>query len=446
MPRLRSRLRAQHGQTLPLVVLAIVALLGITGLVVDVGLAVVTKRQLQASVDLGILSGAEALPNAAAAEADALNHAQTNFDSLTHVHAGYNPTFVSSTGCVVAGCTALDKLSLTGNATSPTFFLKLFGFDHFNVSASGSACGPCDASPVAYDVVVVLDRSYSMCTGGNGGGGGSSSGVCADLANAVFGIKTLLPFFNPLTDRVGLALLSAGDNVAPFDHTGVYPCDSSNVADSNVNGKGKFYLTAGDFFDGTPASHDSWVVAPLANDFKNPDGTLNAASAVVSTLNCVQHKYWTPIAPAIQAASDELIAKSRPGVTKVIVFFSDGGGNTQPMVRDANGNATAVQSWYTPTAGNNLMPCHDAIGQADIAKAAGIVIFTIGYDLNSGGANNCNIANGGGTEPGLTARTTLQAIATDAGHFYEKATAGEVYSIFSAIGHQITSGGVRLVK
>ncbi len=37
-------------------------------------------------------------------------------------------------------------------------------------------------------------------------------------------------------------------------------------------------------------------------------------------------------------------------------------------------------------------------------------------------------------------------MATDAGQFYEKATAGEVLTIFSAIGHSITSGGVRLVK
>ncbi len=72
------------------------------------------------------------------------------------------------------------------------------------------------------------------------------------------------------------------------------------------------------------------------------------------------------------------------------------------MVRDANGDATAVQSWYAPTPGNNMMPCHDAVAQASIAKAAGIIVYTIGYDLGSGNADTCNIANGGGTEPGIT--------------------------------------------
>ncbi len=242
---------------------------------------------------------------------------------LTHDQGGYRPTFVGTAGCVVSGCSALDRVTIEARAQSPTFFLRMFGVDHFSVTASGAACGPCDASPVAYDVALVLDRSYPMCTDGNGNTNG-----CVDLANAVTGIKTLLPFFNPTTDRVALTLLSGGDNVAPFSHTAVYPCDSMNLADMSVNGKGRYFATAGDFFDGTPALHDSWVVAPLANDFKKADGTLNASSAVVSTLNCVQHKPWTPIAPAIQAATDELVAKSRPGVTKVLVFFSDGGGNT----------------------------------------------------------------------------------------------------------------------
>jgi hypothetical protein len=270
---------------------------------------------------------------------------------------------------------------------------------------------------------------------------------CIDMANAVAGIKALIPFFNTSLDRIGLVLLGSGDDKSPFDHAGPpAPCDTANVADAS-SGKGMFYKTLGDFMDGTPANHDSWVVAPLANDFKLANGALNNSSSIISTLNCVQHKYWTPIAPAIDEARQALVNSSRPGATKVIVYMGDGGANVQPMQRDSNGNPLATQSWYTPTPGNNLLPCHDAVAQAQKAKDQGIIIYTIGYDLNASSANQCSKNNTWTVETGIDARTALQQMATPGGtHFYEKATPGEVYTIFSAIGRSITSGGTRLVQ
>jgi hypothetical protein len=101
------------------------------------------------------------------------------------------------------------------------------------------------------------------------------------------------------------------------------------------------------------------------------------------------------------------------------------------------------------------MPCHDAVAQAQRAKNSGIEIFTIGYDLNASGANTCYKNNrpsdSSQVEPGIDARGVMQQMATpdatpQSKHFYEKATPGEVYSIFNAIGRQITTGGTRLVE
>jgi len=408
----------------------------------------VTKRRVQAAVDLGLLSGAQKLPDSSAAASDAFDHTRTNYllgrrrgDDNHDGQKDDDVDVTATTGCMVAGCSTPDKLIVTARAQSPTYFMKLFGVDHFDVSAQGSACGPCDSSPVSYDVIVVLDRSYSMCLSSSNAYNG-----CADMNNAVTGIKTLLPFFNPQTDRVGLVLLGSGDSASPFNHTGVYPCDSMNVNDASTQNKGRYYLTAGDMMDGTAATHDSWLVAPLASDFKNADGTLNNSSTLVSTLNCVQHKYWTPIAPAIEAARNELVSRGRPEAKKVIVYFGDGGANTQPMVRDANGNPTSAFSWYTPTAGNNLKPCHDAVAQAALAKAAGIDVYTIGYDLDSGNANSCDQNNSSTNESGITARQAMTDMASSPANFYDQPTASSVEAIFVAIGHAITSGGVRLVK
>jgi len=56
------RRRDQAGQTLPMVMFFMVALLGIAGLVVDVGGWYLQKRQVQAAADASALAGANQLP------------------------------------------------------------------------------------------------------------------------------------------------------------------------------------------------------------------------------------------------------------------------------------------------------------------------------------------------------------------------------------------------
>ena len=430
--------RQQAGQSIALFVVGFVALMGLSGLVMDVGYAYVQKQRLQASVDAAALAGAQKLPDATAARTDADTYVRRNFTAVS----GDGVSTSATTGCQVAGCDHQDRLNVTATSTVPTTLLRVLGRDSFTVTASGSACSPCDSSPVSFDVVVVLDRSYSMCLDSS-----NNNNNCVDIKNAVDGIRTLIPFFSADKDRVGLVLLSGGDDTTPFDHYGstVAPCDTANPNDANVSGKGRFYKTVGDFMDGTAASHDSWLVAPLASDFKLANGNLNESSRLLSTLTCVKPKYWTPIAPAIEAARTELVNRGRAEARKVIVFFGDGGGTAQPMKRDANGNATTTKSWYTPTTGNDGQPCHDAVGQAALAKAAGIEIYTIGYDLNSSTANQCR-KNDNSSESGIDATQTLLQMASGSSHFYQKADPGQVYDIFNKIGHSITAGGTRLVE
>lgn len=436
-----GRVSDERGQTLPIVALFLVVLLGFAALTIDVGNVLLHKRRLQAAVDLASLSAAQKLPDTAAARTEADAFTRTNWSTRTTLPV--DPA--ATTGCMVAGCSVPDKLSIDATAAVPTYFAKLFGLDSMTVRAKASACGPCETTVKKFDVMVVLDRSYSMCLDSRNGFNG-----CYDLKQAVDGIKSLLKFFDPVNDQVGLTLLSSADTASPTAGLGTPPCDTADPSDPN-RGQGPFFASAGDFMDGTPSDHDSWVVAPLSRTFKNDDGSLNDSSPIMSTLDCVKSKYWTPIAPAISEATNALVTTGRSdsSVTKVMVFLGDGGANVQPMRRDG-GTATATRSWYTPTDGNDLMPCHDAVAQAAKAKAAGIEVFSIGYDLNASSANTCfrdnHPNNGSYVEPGITAKETMQQIATDVGHFYGKATPGELYAIFNSIGHQITTGGTRLVE
>jgi hypothetical protein len=454
------RLGKEHGIAAPIVVIFMVVLLGVAALAVDLGFTYLQKRRLQAAVDYAVLAAAQKLPDATTATSDAQSFLNANW---TNNGNSTNPSVNSITTCAFdpsnpqqcttgsAACATSQPCQIAVKATAsvPTFFGKIFGIGSINVSAQGSACGGCGSVAVKYDVVVVLDRSNSMCYNASDQYVGCSSSS-SNLSQAKAGILGLLSFFSPTTDRLGLAVLPSGDNVAPFNHVGTYPCDTINQSDGSGRNQGLFYGTLGDFMDGTPSSHDSWLIAPLASNFKNADGSINNSSPFVSDLNCLQGKGWTPMAPAVQAATNELITDGRPDARKIIIYFGDGGGNVQPMKRDSNGNATSTPSWYTASPGNNLRPCHDAVGQAAIAKAAGIEIYTIGYNLNDGDADTCYANNQPNSradvESGIDARSTLQEMASDASHYYEKPTAGEVTSIFQAIGHSITSNETRLTS
>jgi hypothetical protein len=72
---------------------------------------------------------------------------------------------------------------------------------------------------------------------------------------------------------------------------------------------------------------------------------------------------------AVQARWHNIPRRRRSNTKQVVIHMCDGGANLQPMKRDAAGNATTTQSWYTPTGGNNDKPCHDAVAQANIAEA-----------------------------------------------------------------------------
>ena len=62
LPKRAHKRRGQAGQTLPMVMFFMVALLGVAGLVVDVGGWYLQKRQVQAAADASALAGANQLP------------------------------------------------------------------------------------------------------------------------------------------------------------------------------------------------------------------------------------------------------------------------------------------------------------------------------------------------------------------------------------------------
>ena len=191
--------RCERGQVLPLMALVLVVLLGISAFAVDIGYAYYAKRQLQSTADAAALAGAQDLPSIPTAIATATDYVGYN----TPANLSGSFTFTYQTKCtaqaiaaVACVATAPNDLTVTGTGSTNTWFARMFGIDHFNVSTHANACSPCSSTPV--DIVIALDRTGSMCLDPNG------NTNCADMNNAKLGIRTMLEALNPAYANVGM--------------------------------------------------------------------------------------------------------------------------------------------------------------------------------------------------------------------------------------------------
>jgi putative Flp pilus-assembly TadE/G-like protein/von Willebrand factor type A domain-containing protein len=406
-PRLlrATRARDESGQALVLLVVAIVALLGISAFVVDLGHAYYVQRSLQASADAAATAGALELPDSGAAAGVARDYSGSPGGRNERENVPNVQTTVSTRCLSIAPCAPVNAIVVRQSVTVQTFFARVFGVDTVTVSARATACSPCSATPL--DIMLVLDRTGSMCQDSNG----NPDSSCTDLNNARNGMRTFLQHLDASTQHVGLAVLPPAPSVSARCVAPPGPPRQREPYDS-------------------PSSQ--YVVVPLSQDYKIGD-RLNESSNLVSTIRCVRGGGVTAYATAIDQAQLELEAHGRPDAQDIIVFLSDGAANYGPS--------------FAPPA-YRLQPCHQGVSSAAAAKDRGTQVYTIGYDLNanSGGANVCRVgvnAVDPPEAPPITAYEALRQMATDETSFYNQPTPGELDTIFSRIAFE--ASGTRLV-
>jgi Putative Flp pilus-assembly TadE/G-like/von Willebrand factor type A domain len=393
---MRARIRNEEGQTLIIVALAMLILLGFCALVLDIGHAYLAQRRLQSSVDAAALAGADALPNIAQATADANWYGNGGKNTPAGVDT---VTMTVSTKCLPGlpgGCTTANAVTVKETGSIPTLFGGLFGVSNLNVHADATACSPCGAKPL--DIMLVLDRTGSMCTKPDGS---DDHPTCQDMENAREGIKTFLGLMDPQLDHVGLAVLPPAPPTGAVCGTRTSP----------------FYKSPNDRF----------VVVPLSSDYSS-GGVLDPSSALVSTIDCVRANGSTAYANALESAQAELLADGRPNTQKVIVLLSDGAANTGPTDYPAG-------SPYLTT------PCHQGINSSATIQSSGTLVYSIGYDV---GHDVCKNANGSLESPGITALSALQQIASS-GNFYNQPDAAQLNTIFTKVAVDLLQGTSRLI-
>lgn len=392
-------LRGQDGQVIVFVVLALVSLLAMAGFVIDIGHAYRAQRALQASADAAALAGGQELPNPTLAQSYAKQYG-TDVGGKNRL-PDLQTTETVTTRCIasVPGCSPVNALVVEEKATLPTFFLGVLGIDQFNLSAKSTACSPCGVK--ALDVMLVLDRTGSMCQDSSG----ASDPSCTDLTNARNGIKTFLKIMDPSKQWVGLAVLPPASSLSN-------KCGTPST--SNYNSKSSPY-----------------VLVPLSKDYK-VNGALRSGSDIVSTLNCVQGAGNTAYANAIEAAQAELDADGRPEVQDVIIFMSDGAANTGP-------------TYYSTSSAYRKQPCNQGITSAGYSKTKGTLMYSIGYALDDD-TGGCKSYDGTAEKPlpTISVYSAMQGIA-GSGNFYNKPDPGQLNTIYAAIAADIRQGTAGLI-
>jgi hypothetical protein len=396
--RLRVRAVDDRGQTIVLVVVAMVMFIGMLGMAIDVGYAFYVSRTMQSAADAAALAGAGQLPdtNAAVATAKQYGGGPGGKNAPAKLQSALQETVTTKCVKSLPGCAPANAVTVDETATINTFFARVLGVPSYTIHAHATACGVCAGRPA--DVVLVFDRTGSMCTNFDG----SNDPACTKLVNARTGMDTLVGSLDPGYNQVGLAVLPPPSSVA------------------NRCVKPTQYYTS---------TSQPYVVVPMSTDYKT-GSTLNQSSSLVSTIACLPAGGSTSYANALEAAEAELEQHGRAHVDHVIVFFTDGAANTGP-------------TYYSNTSPYRTTPCHQGVSSANAIKAKGTIIFTIGYGLNAqgGGANICTSYTGA-AENGITAYSALQQIASTPQDFFVQ-DSGSLVAIFAQIATMIT--GPRLI-
>jgi hypothetical protein len=420
VPRTRGARSSQLGQTLPLVVVFMFTILLFAGLVIDLGNAYRVQRALQASADAAAAGGAGELtmgypPNVGDATAAAQRYgSQAGGENpipgvpSSDVSESVNVDCETQAGF---NCTLGHPNTVTVDETAkvPTYLLKLLGFDTITLKAHAQACSPCGGLPL--DVMIVLDRTGSMRAN-------------SKMPQAKAGIMAFLSTMDPTVDNVGLAVLPPAPSVAGA-------CTSVDP-----------------YFSGSPGGTynmpgAAYTVVPLSNSYASSTGNLNNSSPLVSTVNCVQPGGNTAYAEALDAAYQELQDDGRPDAQKAIVILSDGAANVGP-------------SFLPATSPYLTNPCGQGATSAGVAKAAGVLIYSIAYTADG---DDCYASPGatvnGNPVPGFSqwkedpdpgAEQAIENIATDPSYFYDVPNPTSLTGIFQRIAADIAGGSSRIVQ
>jgi len=277
--RLWRRVRSEErGVALVLAGLSMMALIAMTALSIDVGRLMEMRRQLQNAADAAVHAAAQEMPETGNAQA------------VAEEYFGYNdPTLGGST--INVSFPDSSKVRIEASADVPFLFAPVLGI------AFGTASVVSEAGAQMTDIMVVLDRSGSMCR--------DTHGLMLNCPNPAA--------WEPFNSVQDAAIDFAGFFTAPYHELGV--ASYSTTASLNA-------ALSANFGVGSPYRTSIAAMAPAG---------------------------YTNIGGGLQTARTHLTTSGRPETLKVIVLLSDGVANIKADGSNCGGSGCAAASNYART-------------------------------------------------------------------------------------------------
>lgn len=426
----------------------ILSILGLGGLVMDVGRAYVIRAQLQNSANASALAAAGALFGASstgtvsnvAAQYSASSGGDNAGSTAVTVTTAVNPVCLNvlmplGETCASNSPVIPNAVRVTQTATIKTFFMPIL-FGPSSLSVSTGATASMQGTPLPTNIAIILDATASMSDAPDAT---VCPGYSTNFACALGAVRNFLGNINPCSGVSGACSaanaktrvsLFSFPNVSTSDVADDYTCSGSPTreqytlpAKSQASYSNLTYGSATATYQDVSYSAD-WYSSTAS-------GNLNTNSNLVKALNgCMQNPGGesTYYASVIYAAQASLIAEQN-SITNMqtqnaIIMLSDGEANAPnskfppsnssvtpsgagySVVTNSTSNTTtnlAGSTWGTYPDFNDQ--CQQAIQAAQDAQGAGTIVEAVAFGSE---ANGCAVPGSGAK----VTDTTLWASAT----------------------------------
>jgi hypothetical protein len=477
---LRRAHEDQSGQVMGMLWVMLFLLFAFAALVVDFGRIYFSFRELQASTDAAALAGAEAMapdaviPAACSGQSGATSQIQCTaklysgvagnnnaYPNLTGVTMVPDPpalkclTTLTNEGIACAESPSGDNaIQVTQTVSVPLIFAGILGARPVTLSATATAAMK-GASPVPYNVVIVVDSTASMTSSDGGSNCSGSRETCA-----LGGVQTLLQTLSPC----GTTLSSCGAVTAnssggggqvanPVDQVTLLtfpavttasasadyacPTGSPTIEPYPLPTSASGYTTYSNLPGSIPAT--TYQIVNFSSDYRTSDTatSLNTNSNIVvaagGKTGCTGIKAiggeGTYYPAVIYSAESLLLAQQakNPSTENALILIGDGDANATCTTKvsgnctsgQLEGNASEPVSTTSGVYPSTVQQCHQAITAAQWAAkqntagatVKGTKVFAVGYGATSSGCTT-------DTNPSITPCQTMQQIASDTAYFY----------------------------
>ena len=382
----------------------------ITGLAIDVGRTYQANNKISSAIDASALAAAKGLRINNLSNGDVTALAQKYFD-LNMKGAGGNIAKINSFAVDIDR--VKGSVCVNVAADVPMLFARVAGIE--TMSLPKSAVAIFDSKDI--EVGLQLDVTGSM-------GGRKIS----DLKRATKNLLDVLIPDEPTGQkvRVGFAPFSAGVNVGPYlkavdgNRASANNCTYERLTATNEKtdaapiGPDAFKISAD--LPGAQACPNASIV-PMTDNKRMLKTTVDGYNATGSTAGQLGASWaWYLVSPnwsAIWPSASKPAAYNDGRTIKTVLLMTDGVYNTIGGINKGDGSTEAVTASKLSVDICNGM------------KAKGVIVYTVGFDLNSAGAYKDRVIN------------TLSSCASETAKFFRAENGDELETAFKQIAEDI---------